>query len=812
MAPSARQRTFEIIPNAPVLGQQNPGDDAQPIYSKPPMTTKQAKKLHNQKNKGPKLSKAEQRRIELMEQDRIRKEFEKEKAQARARTAREKKKAKEDKEKEERKRKGLPLVNIHPSQDTISRFISRVGRAIGVKRDSTAIHTLDSVREDSETVTDACESADDEGHEEDDESDKENQETVQDAGQDRPAKRRRLSQPDEPAGRTTPVASQFRAGPVAKIAQHYGAESYSRASSVDTDDPINQTLLEEQIVADVELASSRKTRSTNDECPEVSLAENPAEFTPQPILPTVPVESAPKEHSAPCPSSVKTQPTQRPIIPVRKDCDPKAQPASPAPSRLGHGAFKKSNSPYISAPPPGPTDASSAFKKPMVPPKFKNPAMRPSMNAERPRFLSKHISVAQQRQDFQARQLPGPASLYTLPTSTQAFLLENVDDLFPSPTQEARELSGTAVIEPPKPSINPPKLSINGPMFQSEAAKTQNEVVAPYTNPDSRLPAPVPEDFFDSSFISTQDFILSTQDILDIDTPTRGRQITAAPSLQTDNNGHSTSNLHVDRVEGNTSNFDVTLNTTRGGVEASIPRVEGNEKSSPQPVDAAPCCPNESFSGPCRCRGHKSSCRTEQNVSSYRVTQHEQPDQPTAESRPLQSSHEQHNAVTQQRSISNSNKKTSTTVPAPGSITTPDRPRAKRRMFGSSGPGPEGLVAMERSYQEMRRQERALEAQIHAQERLLKPAVFPSQQEDLDVAEFADAFLEDDFCESAQKNSYRRQSGVVQQEAGIQSLSDGKRTNTFIASQETDYGDIDGDDLDFLQGDTSWLCEDLDDI
>lgn len=77
MAP--KQKTFELIPDLPGLAQaqqQRPADAAAAVQSKPPMTTKQAKKLYRQKGKGPKLSKAEQRRIDLMEQDRIRKEFE----------------------------------------------------------------------------------------------------------------------------------------------------------------------------------------------------------------------------------------------------------------------------------------------------------------------------------------------------------------------------------------------------------------------------------------------------------------------------------------------------------------------------------------------------------------------------------------------------------------------------------------------------------------------------------------------------------------------------------------------------------------
>ncbi|KAJ9150883.1 hypothetical protein NKR23_g3520 [Pleurostoma richardsiae] len=120
MAP--RQNTFTVIPNAVGLNAINsalpPGAAA-----KPPMTSKQAKKLYKQANRQPKLSKAEQRRRDLMEQDRIRKEFEEEGRRARARAAREKKKLKEEQQREEKRKRGLPLVEVHPSQDTIARFV-----------------------------------------------------------------------------------------------------------------------------------------------------------------------------------------------------------------------------------------------------------------------------------------------------------------------------------------------------------------------------------------------------------------------------------------------------------------------------------------------------------------------------------------------------------------------------------------------------------------------------------------------------------------------------------------------------------------
>ncbi|RWA10211.1 hypothetical protein EKO27_g4902 [Xylaria grammica] len=120
------QNTFSIIPDLPSAINANRygnGDGTGARPSRPPMTTKQVKKAYQKANKGPKLSKAERRRQELFEQDRIRKEFEKEKNQARARAAREKKKEKEERERAEKKKKGLPLVDVRASQDTIARFV-----------------------------------------------------------------------------------------------------------------------------------------------------------------------------------------------------------------------------------------------------------------------------------------------------------------------------------------------------------------------------------------------------------------------------------------------------------------------------------------------------------------------------------------------------------------------------------------------------------------------------------------------------------------------------------------------------------------
>jgi hypothetical protein len=113
------------------------------------MTSKQAQKLYRESTRGPRLSKAEQRRLEREEQDRIRRELDKEMAANRARALREKKKDKERLAMEEKRKKGLPLVSARSSQDTIARFVR--GNGMGKKRDAVGekVGDLPAVREES---------------------------------------------------------------------------------------------------------------------------------------------------------------------------------------------------------------------------------------------------------------------------------------------------------------------------------------------------------------------------------------------------------------------------------------------------------------------------------------------------------------------------------------------------------------------------------------------------------------------------------------------------------------------------------------
>jgi hypothetical protein len=125
------QQTFTLIPEARARAA------ATNNVAPRPMTSKQVKKAHKQANKQPKLSRAEQRKLELAEQERIRKELEKDRQAARARAARERKKQKEEAQKEAKRKSGKPLVDVRPSQDTIARFVR--GNGTGKKRDRSGV-------------------------------------------------------------------------------------------------------------------------------------------------------------------------------------------------------------------------------------------------------------------------------------------------------------------------------------------------------------------------------------------------------------------------------------------------------------------------------------------------------------------------------------------------------------------------------------------------------------------------------------------------------------------------------------------------
>lgn len=839
MAP--RQRTFELIPNAPQgLGQQQHQQQpqqqqkGQPVFSKPPMTTKQAKKLHRQANKGPKLSKAEQRRIELMEQDRIRKEFDKEKAQARARTARDRKKAKDDKEKEERRRKGLPAVDPHASQDMISRFLSW-GPA---KKQYPVAPTsrLDIVREEgtdtdtaTDTVTDAeagsGADAEDEGDDEDegDTWHKEHRESADESGDERRAKRPRLNLShqtgDKPPEETDCLARSHRShhgGPVAKIAQELGADSYSRANSVDTDDPTNENLLETQIIAEMVLASSRK----------LAQQTPTADLSPPPALDlsavTIPTKEPSRQH--------EPQRPQSPVWNVPLANIPDSTSARP---HFGGGPFKKPKSPYVSVKGQGQTDKIPANRLQPAFRGFNSPAAKPGYSSERPKFLPKHMQTPRQPQPTPhaaAQEQSNPQ--FAQPSSTQALLLLNADEFTASPSQEAKELSGSGLVDESEPAARSVETS-GKPSTNLEASTQQHSVTPSLTRlePTLLLPRfPAAADVSALDFlICTQELCMSSQDIRDIDTPSKVREpIKVGPSARIANKkGVSAGPLkvHAPKSAGPTGSVSRVFKESTAVATISDPgRCTGRSSQSPvvsrngagPSVDAtAKHCQCQLGSvkvpGVHHCEGHKTSSSVPRSTASQKAK----------ENCTSRFPHGQRASLKHPRATPQPNN--STAALAHVQNTTPQQSPARRRMFGSSGPGAEVLVAMQRSYQQSRREERAREESLRDEERKLlvqnTTTTRPTAEEQMDLEqlmELAEDFPDDDVSSFTKAGSEAGRVVPTHADTTAEGADCGNDKVRPMASQETDYGDFEYDEerevLEMLERDTTWLDDDLDEF
>lgn len=698
MAP--KQKTFELIPTT--IGLQGLGQHQSAPMSKPPMTTKQAKKAYRKANKGPKLSKAEQRRIELMEQDRIRKEFEKERNQARARTARERKKAKQNKEKEDKKRKGLPLVDVHPSQDTISRFVRAPKTLPNPVLEATKEEDAESATE-TESAIDVDEPEQQKGdrigddHSGDEEVDKENVDPVQDS-EERGAKRQRLSR--DKSGSIG--GSQHFADPFAKTAQAIASESVSRATSVDIDDPVNQDLLQEQLIADIVLASSRKT--SNSSPPE----QRPDAEPPHVPSPAIPTEVRGPSQAQPVPLKLqepkKSKPLARPYLNRQDD------------SVRPHNSLQNSTSPYLSTIRPRPPVPSPG---PQIP-RFKAPAGPPNHHSAKPKFLPRHLRTPQERPPVYHQGLSHRSDALPrndMPTSTQLFLLDHVDDFFPSPSQEVHELLEDQESEGK--DKRPARTAASGgnrstaPVIPERPGKSDLPMAQLAEKPDIVEPA------FDFP-ISTQDFTFSSQDLRDIETPSKSRRECRSRGM-------------------------IGLQDANAQGAGAAPTIEA-------------CCQAKEVEPPDAHRSQEINDRHERSAS-------------TSSERGHLDGH------ASQRLSADAFRAQSRAVPA---LSPP-----KKRMFGSSGPGAEVLVAMERSYQQSRREDRAREEERRAQERMMSEVCY----EPIVAVTGPDARI------TGNRAAVVKGSGA-----------------DLAASQETDYGDLDigGDELAFLE-DTTWLEDDLDD-
>ncbi|KAI1326684.1 hypothetical protein F5Y16DRAFT_225313 [Xylariaceae sp. FL0255] len=539
------QNTFCVIPDAPSA--LNNVADSRP--ARPPMTTKQVKKAYQKANKGPKLSKAEKRKQELFEQDRIRKEFEKERNQARARAARDKKKEKEERERAEKKKKGLPLFNVRPSQDTIARFVRANPVPVPVREDRD--HDNDKDKDSSDGTL--CSSGDDFSdlpipRPVIETVDKENIPPPKRAGLwpipesntssihpdhddhgNPPCKKRktqRFEKETEPVvlkhrrpSQKTPSLKETHVPSVQKTPAV--ANAFESFSTVDLDE---ESLLDELIRVEDELAEDKTQPNTPEPQPHAS----PAVETP----PSKPAET----YLAPHVKVVKEI-----SAPPRLAISPHVQKTTQIPVLPRPGAFHQTR---------------TSMEPPPIPPKFKSPnSVQITSQHRTPKFIKPSIPSN--------RPIREPQQPYTttishfgesnVPPSTQLFMLNHLDDFLPSPSQEARE-----IFEEPKRIVSigagkSPPLTVKKTLISKEPAANQymrKPIKTQITSEKSRFTKPIIESVktrgppqppvpqfappskpqsFDLSFLSTQDVFLSSQDMKDIEESPVSSSKTTAP-------------------------------------------------------------------------------------------------------------------------------------------------------------------------------------------------------------------------------------------------------------------------------------------
>ncbi|RYP47103.1 hypothetical protein DL768_006777 [Monosporascus sp. mg162] len=573
------QNTFSVIPNAPSAINGNFDASIVSRPSRPPMTTKQAKKAYKEKNKGPKLSKAEQRRQELFEQDRIRREFEKEKNQARARAARDRRREKEEKERAEKKKKGLPLVEVHPSQDTLSRFL----RFDAKKESNSKLPATQNEPQNGEDSDSKTLSAGDQPEE----PPAKKQRTGTPTPQDMTPARRSLDAIKSPGQ----AASEVEAKGVTN-----DAPGSPKLPELDVDDILADELICEKLLNDAfDATSSGKNAPLSPESQGESLPpdgqiqseQSPANLSgglgpshspndlpvQQPPAvkskkpqgsPDRPARSSDSSFAAPTQTKelMKQVPQSKPREPLRSISSKqvrvrdnitlrthlRTKSAAPSHMRAANSSkyVLKKPSAIISATGPnsrpgtpmGPLPSPHLRPHPR-PPNSKSPVCVTGNTVNRPKFLSedthnRRLSVPRPDSERLSQDSSVP------PSSTQLFVMSHLDDFFPSPSQEVRELyehpvgplekhdkamptsqDSASMSSPPIREVQPKRAPVppNGPYHaQKFEKKPGSKPIKQSLSCDSLpksphdLPATKPQEdspVLDIPFFSSQDFLLS---------------------------------------------------------------------------------------------------------------------------------------------------------------------------------------------------------------------------------------------------------------------------------------------------------------
>ncbi|KAI1487083.1 hypothetical protein F5X96DRAFT_651579 [Biscogniauxia mediterranea] len=684
------QNTFSIIPNA---FSANPADSRP---SKRPMTTKQAKKAYREANKGPKLSKAERRRQELFEQDRIRKELEKERNQARARAARDKKKEKEEQERAERKKKGLPLVDVRASQDTIARFIRTTAKT---KKPSEQQPSRESpTPEKSETLEDHVPKLSTLPAESEDDASSTCSSSTAEEGPEPPAKRQRLGHP-------TPDEEVKEPLPLSSSSSSYSAPRSQRRVSGGIKPPppppppppslpsmntkqtrgrshegspavknIAKPLVENVKVVASNLHEEQGVGKQHEKAVKPKAYIPPGD-PPQP-RPLEPHSSHVADKKAlakaqPAVKGYKARPTPTPqplrdisteeinARNVKTSGEPTVPPRKPD-TVLQSAIIPHTETPWksqTSAPTPQAfRHPKTAMLPPPIPPKFKSPKPTPAGGSRTPQFL-KPISKPQTTTESAQHSTALRGQDERPPSSTQLFMFNHLDDFFPSPSQEVRELFDEPTTSPARnggqtkpirpgtavpslaqrlsthpahqkvstPTIGPKQLAT--PMAQVQGKKHQ--VKGPSLSDLSHNPPPATvakppsnPDIFDIPFFSTQDFCLSSQDMKDIADESSSSlpkdKTTSTPTLPGNNFRNSNTEPHTPTVYNALPRPSARPIKDLDPIYDDFSNLELLSKPKRDPNRLAPTRPSMKHTQPSHCSSTKRPTLPSQNTRSVR--------------------------------------------------------------------------------------------------------------------------------------------------------------------------------------------------
>lgn len=877
MAPR-HQHTFTLVPNP--LGMQGlvarsaalDRDDAP--HSKPPMTSKQAQKLYREATRGPRLSKAEQRRIEREEQERIRRELEKDRQANKARVLREKKKTKEREAAEEKRRRGLPLVTVRPSQGTIEGFVRGAGR----KREAGAGA---GAKERSETPEVVAAEKGDGGRESKrrrlSQRDGFDGTAVVDKGVERTTVPEKTGHEDTPRHeKTTGHDGMTRHEEVTRArhqedTEHGNDKARPGAKSREEEHPRHKGRLRQEEAPSHEQNTGRKNKVEQEENEntrhedkaedkeraghdlEVRHEKRRCEETPSKTPALQPRRQVTPVHGPWCEKTISTTPKaqadelakpqlpnttpgnkqkQTPKLPPTKTLThpplPHQRP-SPQPQPAQHSTARKplqetpnglNRARTVSA-----AGSTSKFVSPHTPaltaprlptsstvPTFRQPRpATPTARVQKPQFVPPHLRSAatHQRPSCPAaaitnQQKRKPADDFTAapPTSTQLFVMTHLDELCPSPSQEARELRGdppAAVVEPPRPRPSRPPLAgfaakpATRPRPLARQVTDVNASMAPPPRPPAVKPATVkpatvkPPEPADIPFVSTQDLFLSSQDIRDVEEPT------TTPSKTGGNwsSGRPPPFKHRSVVQRPSP---LSGTQSRAPTQDTAPKFLA--RRTPVPSGQSTCArPNE----PQQQRGGRGAAAPGQALNNQATTEQAVPTQTPVPPRPG-APREGRPPLDQKMNVAQQNaaqQNAATPQAAPPRHPSPEKPR----YFTSSGSGVEFLLALDRSRKTHEDEER--KRRFDAARRGLRNQSAEAERH----SGVQDEVVQSKAAETAPGPAMGGQGQVLGPrsqvpESGTRVTSQDKAATdvlvtTHTASQETDYGDLELDSIDF---------------